>query len=326
MAIDAISIGRIEACLPKTRTTAVWAPRLAQKMQALRDVIAFRVKQNQWKLRPLQPILEEAFGPCFRANRKITDTRTSSVFWGWEVATGRSVVIKESLRPNLSYLFSREGEILQRLRHPQIVDCLMYGEGFVVTEGLERSFLDELHLSYDEVLTLVFDVAEILRHCHQNQIVIRDLKDEHLLFSKTGVVKLIDLGSARDLRSGRDIVWGRTIIGTPSFLAPEVIEEGSAKAGAAADYYSLGVTTYEVLTGKIIQKRKTVIEGRSATLSFPREGPIFTPDWSYKVPELFHPILKGLLQRRPERRLADPDQLQTLVLQALIRREESLRP
>lgn len=212
---------------------------------------------------------------------------------------------------------------MQRLKHPNIVECLAYGEGFVVTECLERAFLDELHLSYDELLALVFDFAEILRHCHQNHIVIRDLKDEHLLFSKEGIVKLIDFGSARDLRSARDIVDGQIIIGTPSHIAPEVIEDGSAKAGTASDYYSLGVTLYSILTGEIIQKRKIWIGEIAAQVSYPMEGPIFTADWSLKVPELFHPILKGLLQRKPARRLSDPDRLQMMVLQALIRREAS---
>lgn len=65
MAMDINSIRRIETCLPKQRTAAIWAPRLAERMRNLRDSIALKVKQNQWKLPPTQTIFEEAFGPGF---------------------------------------------------------------------------------------------------------------------------------------------------------------------------------------------------------------------------------------------------------------------
>ncbi|MFA4906105.1 MAG: protein kinase [Candidatus Margulisiibacteriota bacterium] len=314
--------------MPKGRTAAIWVPRLAERMQNLRATLGLKVRQNQWKFAPPKPIPEEAFGPCFRANRQIAETDMSKVFKGWEVATQQPVVIKESSGSKYSFLFRREGEILYRLKHPHIVECLTYGDGFLVLESLEHTWLNELQLSHDEVLTLIFDVAEILRHCHQNHIVIRDFKDEHLLFSKEGVVKLIDLALARDLRAPRDIVEGHDIIGTSAFNAPEIMMEGSAMAGIAVDYYSLGVVLYVTLTGEIIQKRRIWAkdaEGkdRKTDVSYPQDGPIFSREWSLKVPELFHPILKGLLQRKPTRRLTDPDKLQRMVLEALITREGS---
>lgn len=84
----------------------------------------------------------------------------------------------------------------------------------------------------------------IFGHLHEREIIYRDLKPENIVVDEDGYPKLIDFGTAKFLK-GRTF----TIVGTPHYMAPEVITGHGYSL--SADYWSLGVVTYEFLYGKV---------------------------------------------------------------------------
>ena len=87
-----------------------------------------------------------------------------------------------------------------------------------------------------------------LGHAHAQGIVHRDIKPENILVTTDGVVKVADFGLARAFADGRATQAG-AVTGTVQYLAPEQIR--GEPADPRSDLYSLGIVTYELLTGKL---------------------------------------------------------------------------
>ncbi|XP_059618801.1 cGMP-dependent protein kinase, isozyme 2 forms cD4/T1/T3A/T3B isoform X3 [Phlebotomus argentipes] len=99
---------------------------------------------------------------------------------------------------------------------------------------------------FDDATTRFYTacVVEAFDYLHSRNIIYRDLKPENLLLDVQGYVKLVDFGFAKKLQSGRK-TW--TFCGTPEYVAPEVILNRGHDI--SADYWSLGVLMFELLTG-----------------------------------------------------------------------------
>ncbi len=153
--------------------------------------------------------------------------------------------------------FVREARAAARISHPNVVAVTDQGDDdgrlFIVMEHVRGTTLrdeirDHAPMSPARSLALLEQVLQALSAAHAQGIVHRDIKPENVLISTTGEVKVADFGLARAL--GADTQHTRAngaVIGTVSYLAPEVIEHGVADA--RTDVYSAGVLLFEMLTG-----------------------------------------------------------------------------
>jgi serine/threonine-protein kinase len=153
-----------------------------------------------------------------------------------------------------------EAVTLSRVKHPQVIRIFDFGFDprwpFLVTEYFEGRPLGELlregePLPSSWVLYILTQVVEALGAVWKGGLVHRDVKPDNILVGPNGAVKLVDFGLATSaaLRAGRDEA-GPELAGTAAYLAPEQAKDARV-VDHRADIYSLGVTLYEAVTGRL---------------------------------------------------------------------------
>src|SRR5207245_8048596 len=97
---------------------------------------------------------------------------------------------------------------------------------------------------------LVQTLARAVHAAHQRGLVHRDLKPANILLTTDGTPKISDFGLAKRLKGEAGQSTSGSIVGTPSYMAPEQAAGRSTSLGPAADGYALGVILYELVTGR----------------------------------------------------------------------------
>ena len=154
--------------------------------------------------------------------------------------------------------FSRESEVVAKLRHPNIVQVYdvgdLDGRPYFTMEFVEGGSLAEMIAGTPrparQSAELVATLAEAMQAAHRGGIVHRDLKPSNILLTADGTPKICDFGLARQLEFGPSLTQSWATVGTPSYMAPEQAAGKSCEAGPAADLYALGAVLYELLTGR----------------------------------------------------------------------------
>jgi eukaryotic-like serine/threonine-protein kinase len=156
--------------------------------------------------------------------------------------------------------FHLETQAAAHLDHPNIVPLYEAGEheghAFFSMKLIEGGNLAEWNLdrhSRDrdwlrQSARIVAKVAHAVHHAHQRGVLHRDIKPGNILLDPAGDPHLTDFGLARLFISGPEATTTQTIVGTPSYMAPELA--GGTQATTAADIYSLGAVLFELLTGR----------------------------------------------------------------------------
>jgi tRNA A-37 threonylcarbamoyl transferase component Bud32 len=163
--------------------------------------------------------------------------------------------------PTFTERFTREGRVLAKLNHPNIVGVHDFGQanGFFyllmefVTGVNLRQAMEAGRFTPAQALALVPEICEALQYAHMQAILHRDIKPENILLDTNGRVKIADFGIAKLLGEPKleaALTGTGSAIGTPQYMAPEQIEHPAA-VDHRADIYSLGVVLYELLTGEL---------------------------------------------------------------------------
>jgi eukaryotic-like serine/threonine-protein kinase len=158
--------------------------------------------------------------------------------------------------PELADRFLREIKVLAILEHPNIAQLrtavrannqLLMVMEFVDGETLEHR-LKQGPLPLSQALDYIGQVLSALEFAHGRGVVHRDIKPANMMLAKSGVVKLMDFGIAKAAADNKLTMTGMTM-GSVYYMSPEQIQ-GVATLDARADLYSVGVTLYELVTGK----------------------------------------------------------------------------
>jgi len=204
-------------------------------------------------------------GGRFEIAREIGRGGYSVVYAARDRSVGTEVAIKVLVPPpatarEAKERLRREVQAIRGLRHPNIVgvhDLVEDGSiAFVVMDLIDGTDLasriaERGPLPTELAIGVAVQVSDALAEAHRAGILHRDIKPANILLDGAGHAWLTDFGSAR-LDSQTTITRTGGLVGTVAYLAPEVWLGG--RADARADLYSLGMTLYEALTGKLPQR------------------------------------------------------------------------
>lgn len=153
--------------------------------------------------------------------------------------------------------FRIEAQAAASLSHPNIVSIFDVGHEdnihYIVMEYIDGITLKEYigqmgALPWREAINIAIQICSAIEQAHKNHIVHRDIKPHNILITKEGIAKVTDFGIARAVSSATITMVGSTI-GSVHYFSPEQARGGFTDE--KSDLYSLGITIYEMVTGKV---------------------------------------------------------------------------
>ena len=158
-------------------------------------------------------------------------------------------------RQELAARFQREIKVLASLNHPniaqlrtalvvdnQLVMIMEYVEGTTLADRLEKA-----PIPVTDAVNYIDQVLNALSYAHQQHVIHRDIKPINMMLTPQGVMKLMDFGIARS-GDERSLTMTGTTLGSLNYMSPEQVK-GEA-TDARSDLYSVGVSLYELVTGR----------------------------------------------------------------------------
>jgi len=190
---------------------------------------------------------------------------TAVVYLAEDTFNNRKVAIKVQVKDEsagveearrFEKLFLNEAAMVGKLSHPNIVtvyDAVVEGEQqYIVMEyvggGSLKKFCNETNLlPVRQAVLVIFKACRALDYAFQNGVIHRDIKAANILLSDRDEIKISDFGTAQISQATHTQIDG--FVGSPAYMAPEQINE--EPPSVQTDIYSLGVTMYELLTGRL---------------------------------------------------------------------------
>jgi serine/threonine protein kinase len=198
--------------------------------------------------------------------------------------------------------FRDEIRLARKIRHPNVCGIHEYGKvqdlqyivmEFIDGQDLKKYMRSRGRLNTEEALDIARQIGEGLQAIHDAGVIHRDLKLSNVMRDNTGRLRLMDFGIAKVMGDTTATATGH-IIGTPEYMSPEQVQ--GFHLDPRSDLYSLGVMTYELLTGRVPFRADTPL----ATIMLQVHEPPRLDDPT--IPPQIVPVLRKALQKDPEDR------------------------
>jgi DNA-binding SARP family transcriptional activator/tRNA A-37 threonylcarbamoyl transferase component Bud32 len=256
-------------------------------------------------------------GPEFEVIRLIGEGSVAAVYLAREPALGRLVAVKV-LAPQLAadetsrLRFEREAQAAARLQHPNVASVfrigrLPQGVPFIVLPFIGGGSLADRLAAYgplpvEEVRRFIGQIAAALVAAHRLGIVHRDVRPENILYDRDhDRVLLTDFGLAAVLETGHERVKRLTRpgerLGNPAYASPEQLR--GEPVTERADIYSLGIVTFELLTGRFPYDAETTLQMTAAHV---RAEPKRASELRVDIDPALDDLIRRCLSKRPEHR------------------------
>jgi serine/threonine-protein kinase len=208
------------------------------------------------------PMVDRLLDGRYAVESRLARGGMASVYLATDTRLDRRVAVKVmhpglAEDPDFVARFNREARASARLSHPDIVAVYDQGEddgqAFLVMEYVPGATLravlrDRGRLTAAEALAVMDHVLAALGAAHEAGLVHRDVKPENVLVTADGRVKVADFGLARAIAGNHLTVADGALLGSPAYLAPEQVRDGTADA--RTDVYAAGIMLFELLTGR----------------------------------------------------------------------------
>lgn len=244
----------------------------------------------------------------YHISKALGEGSYAKVYLAFSVLAGLPVAIKCYEKANIKSestfkCIMKEVEIMKGLNHPNIVRLIEIFEDedhiFVVLEHADRGDLlsyvkNNGRLSEAEMARVLGQILNGLHYLHNNKILHRDIKLDNILLTTQGQIKICDFGVSTR-------VLNKTLIhehiGTPAYLAPEIIE-GGGYTGFQVDVWSLGVMAFICVLGVIPFRGEAIPDLNKNIL---HSEPYFPEN--HGLSPTMHGVLSGMLKKNPRSRL-----------------------
>ncbi len=209
----------------------------------------------------------QALMPGYTIEKILGRGGMGAVYKGVQENLDRTVAIKvlppgvEKEDPSFAERFKSEAKLMAKLNHPAVVAVYDFGttlggQLYFAMEYVDGSDVSQMirtqgRLPPEHALAITAHVCDALAAAHELGIVHRDIKPANVLLNMKGQVKVADFGLAKVEEPGQHgLTKTGYAMGTPDFVAPEVLMLGSSIDGRA-DLYAVGVMLYQMLTGEV---------------------------------------------------------------------------
>ncbi len=214
-------------------------------------------------------------------------------------------VLKQEFSENANFVskFRIEAQAAAGLMHPNIVNVYDVGEEngiyFIVMELVEgitlKKYIEKkARLSVKEAVSIAIQVSMGIEAAHNNHIIHRDIKPQNIIISKEGKVKVTDFGIAKAATSN---TITSNVMGSVHYTSPEQARGGYSDE--KSDIYSLGVTMFEMLTGRVPFNGETTV---AIAIKHIQEEMPSPREFVSEIPISVEQIVFKCCQKSPDRR------------------------
>jgi serine/threonine-protein kinase len=214
-------------------------------------------------------------------------------------------VLKQEFSENANFVskFRIEAQAAAGLSHPNIVNVYDVGEEngiyYIVMELVEgitlKKYIEKkARLSVKEAISITIPICMGIEAAHNNQIIHRDIKPQNIIISKEGKVKVTDFGIAKAATSN---TITSNVMGSVHYTSPEQARGGFSDA--KSDIYSLGITLFEMLTGRVAFNGETTVAIAIKHIQDEMPSP---RDYVAEIPLSVEQIVFKCCQKSPDRR------------------------
>jgi eukaryotic-like serine/threonine-protein kinase len=298
-------------CMALSAATA----QISKVIYGLQREIASARKLGQYVLGDL--IGEGGMGAVYRAEHALLRRPTAI-----------KLLLPERTGPENLQRFEREVQLTAKLSHPNTVQIYDYGRTpdgifYYAMEYLDGVTLEELVRRFGpqppgRVVNILMQTAAALSEAHALGLIHRDIKPSNILFCERGgvpdTVKLVDFGLVKHLvpSQGVELTQTDAITGTPQYMAPESILDPTS-IDHRVDLYALGGVGYFLLCGRSPFEGASVLEVCGHHLHTPAEPP--SRKLGTELPAALEALVLGCLEKKPEQRPRDADELYQALLE-----------
>lgn len=234
-------------------------------------------------------------------------------------------VMKQEFADNANFVskFRVEAQAAAGLMHPNIVNVYDVGEEkgvyYIVMElvdgiTLKKYIEKKARLSVREAVSIAIQVSMGLDAAHKNHVIHRDIKPQNIIISKDGKVKVTDFGIAKAATSN---TITSNVMGSVHYTSPEQARGGYSDE--KSDIYSLGITLFEMLTGRVPFNGETTVAIAIKHIQQPMPSPCqFVPE----IPHSVEQIVLKCCEKSPDRRYQSMSELIADLKESLLHPED----